>query len=608
MSTCGKRGQARLLFALISTVSLFLFTVVAHAATVTYSATISGVADATLLTLLESVSDTLAPEQAPPASLVQLKRRTERDEGRFMEVFQSRGFYNATIGVEIDRTATPVQVTFVAEPGPQFTLGALNITATTQAELPANTLPTSESVGLRPGDAALADSIVAADGKILRHLREQGYPLAQVVLRDVVVDKEAQTVAVHYTLNIGDAARFGDLQISGLETVLPEAVQKRVTWTVGDPYDERALTALRRNLYDTGLFSTATVTPLTANLATDARVPVLVEVLERKQRTVALGFEYNTDSGAGTTGHWEDRNVRGLGHRLSVDAAFSMELRNLGLRYRVERFRRDDQTLTFSGAITQEEREAYDSDRITALAMIDRKVTDKLSLGVGAGFRISEVRQGKDSDSFQLLYTPLTLDWDRSNDRLNPITGFRLKVNAEPYLGVLSSQSMFLKSDVEASHYFGFGLRDGAEGTTKDSWVLATRVKLGMIIGETRDGVPADIRYYGGGGGSVRGYAYQTLGPLRDNDPLGGRSLTEFSLEIRKRLSDDLGLVAFLDAGSAYESSMPDFSSATQFGAGVGLRYFTPVGPLRLDVAVPLNKRKEIDDAFQIYLSIGQAF
>jgi translocation and assembly module TamA len=138
--------------------------------------------------------------------------------------------------------------------------------------------------------------------------------------------------------------------------------------------------------------------------------------------------------------------------------------------------------------------------------------------------------------------------------------------------------------------------------------VLAGRVNVGAIAGSQRNRIPADERFYAGGGGSIRGYEHQKVGPLRDDTPLGGRSLLEFSIEARTRISNRFGIVPFIDGGTVFESAYPTFGRTLRWGAGIGFRYFSPIGPIRFDVAVPLNRRSGIDKAFQIYISLGQAF
>lgn len=577
-------------------------------AQVAYETRFEGVDDPALAALLHAVSETLSLQVDPPASVLHLRRRADRDVENFTRAFQSRGYYAGSISHTIQRDTSPVVVVFKADPGPQYTLGDVAIHTVDGAILPEDALPAPDSLGLRTGAPALADPIANANATLLTHLRAHGYPAPQIAKRDVVVDHATRSVGVTYVIAPGPAARYGPPDYQGLERTRPVVLDKLLPWQAGDRYDQRQLTALRTRLYDTGLFATASVEPLTGEMGEDGATPMRITVTERPHRTMTAGLEYKSDEGIGTQFGWENRNVKGLGHRFSVESTLATELRALDLRYRIDRFRRLDQALDTSFIIGQEEREAYDSDRLEGLALVERTVTRRLTLAAGAGFRVGRVEQLDREDSHELLYFPLEMRLDRSDDPLDPARGFKFRARIAPYVDPVGELRYFTKTDAEFSHYLGWGHFETEEGRTLPNWVLATRVHLGAIIGESRDGVPADVRFYGGGGGSIRGYRFQTVSPLIDDDPIGGRSLAEFSIEVRRRLSETLGLVAFIDAGGAFESAYPDFSDDIQFGAGVGVRYYTPLGPLRFDVAVPLNKRDEIDDAFQIYLSIGHAF
>ena len=199
-----------------------------------------------------------------------------------------------------------------------------------------------------------------------------------------------------------------------------------------------------------------------------------------------------------------------------------------------------------------------------------------------------------------LISLPATFNWDRSNDRLDPTAGGRLTLTNEPFVDVFGNDLAFNRSRLDYSHYL--------QVLAAPRVVLAGRTAIGTLFGASRADVPADLRFYAGGGGSVRGFAFQKAGELDDrNDPLGGRSLFEASGEIRVRVTESIGVVAFVDAGAAFTSSYPDFDDELRIGAGPGLRYFSPIGPLRLDVGFPVNPR-DSDDAFQLYISIGQAF
>jgi translocation and assembly module TamA len=190
--------------------------------------------------------------------------------------------------------------------------------------------------------------------------------------------------------------------------------------------------------------------------------------------------------------------------------------------------------------------------------------------------------------------------WDRSDDLLNPTRGGRLAVANEPFVDVFGNDIAFNKSRLTYTHYL--------EVLDSPGVVLAGRGSVGTLFGAARDEVPADLRFYAGGGGSVRGFGYQLAGDLDDDhNPLGGRSLLELSGEVRVRLTETIGVVAFVDAGTAFSKEVPDFSETLRIGAGPGLRYFSPIGPVRLDIGLPVNKR-DSDDSFQIYVSLGQAF
>lgn len=580
-----------------------------QAQVVNYEARLEGVADEALLVLLQSASDTLALTGTPPPSLLQLERRAEQDLPRFETVFQSQGYYGAIMTYRIDEEAEPVQAVFEAAPGTQYRLAEVRVEFLQAEPPPAEVVPTPGEIGVVPGAPALAGAIAEGNGKALALLRERGYPTPDIAKRDVVVDHETETVAVTYHVVSGARAVYGPVRIEGLVKVKPVVVNARVPWEAGETYDQRDLLALRNRLYDTNLFSTVAVQPDPDAEDADAEgvVPIVVSVTERPSRTINVGLEYKTDEGPGAQFSWEQRNIGGLGHKLTIGASLATQLRNVTSTYRIDRFRRPDQGLTLSGEIAQEDREAYAGERLLASAMLDRKVRPSLTLGGGVGLRISQVEQNDEKGSYAFLFFPFEARLDRSDDLLNPTRGFRARGRIEPYVGGGGGAPLFFKADGEVSHYLRLGRFVTAEGEELDNWVLASRLRLSSILGAERDDLPADIRLYAGGGGSIRGYAYQMVSPLNEADePLGGLALGELSVEMRKRLTKNIGLVAFVDGGSVADEALPTFSTP-QWGAGVGLRYFTPLGPLRFDVAAPLNPR-EIDARVQIYISIGQAF
>ncbi len=576
-------------------------------AQVSYDAHLEGVSDPVVDVLLRSVSKTLGENTDPPASFLHLRRRANRDIERFLEVFHSRGYYGAAVTLDVDRDATPMRLQFNAVPGEQYTFGTIAIRGVDEGETE-DASKLMEALGLAVGRPALAEPIVAANNKLLTHLRNHGYPAPAIKKRNVVVDHATRAVNVTYHVQSGPFAVYGDERYEGLERVRPVVVDKLLPWSPGEVYDQRQVATLRTRLYDTGLFATASVDPIPSDISEFGGLPIRVQVTERPPRTISTGLEYKSDEGVGAQFRWENRNMKGLGHQFSVETTLATELRELDLRYHVDRFRRLDQSLSSSFVIAQEEREAFDSDRVELLAFVEREVSPKLTLAAGAGIRIGRVEQRGVSNSHELLYFPLEARLDYTDDLLDPTRGFKLRVRLEPYLDPIGELTYFTKTDLEFSYYIAFGSLETADKKTLPNWILASRLRVGALIGADRDEVPADIRFYAGGGGSIRGYRFQTVSPLIDDDPIGGNGLTEFSFEVRRRLTESLGLVAFIDGGLAFGETYSDFDGDLQYGAGLGVRYYTPLGPLRFDVAVPLNKRSEIDDAFQIYMSIGHAF
>ncbi|MDX1541822.1 MAG: BamA/TamA family outer membrane protein, partial [Geminicoccaceae bacterium] len=372
-------------------------------------------------------------------------------------------------------------------------------------------------------------------------------------------------------------------------------------WREGEVLTPAKVEDSRRLLVETDLFRSVQITPEPAGDAS-GEVPVRVRVTERKHRSIGIGVRYRTDEGPGGNVFVEHRNLFGRGETANVELDGSGIGFNLGASFRKPDFYRLNQSFIADTEFRYDDTDAFESTSASASAGLERQFTPTL-IGRGSlAFRyvkIQDVEEG-DEGPFGLLSLPLGLTWDRSDDLFDPSSGGRLFVEEEPFIDVLDPSLTFNKTLVGYSHYL--------QVLDEPRLIFAARGALGSIFGADRADIPADERFYAGGGGSVRGFGFQKAGELdEDGDPLGGRSLLELAGEFRLNITESIGAVTFVDAGAAFESILPDFSEDLRVGAGVGLRYFSPIGPLRLDVGIPLNRRDE-DDAFQIYISIGQAF
>ncbi|MDY6952871.1 MAG: BamA/TamA family outer membrane protein, partial [Thermodesulfobacteriota bacterium] len=329
-------------------------------------------------------------------------------------------------------------------------------------------------------------------------------------------------------------------------------------------------------------------------------LPITIRLTERKQRSVGVGVSYKTDEGPGAKISWEDRNLFHHGERLTLTAAASDFTQAAEGTARKPGLGRPDQTLLLNARVAEDRPDAYTSRNLRSSALVERDVAKGMTIGGGLALKTSRITQLDQEESFSLISSPWHFDWDTRDDVLAPTHGGRLALQLAPYFDVGGEDLAFVKGKLSLSRCL--------EMVENPSTLVAARVAVGATAGASPDAIPADERFYAGGGGSIRGYPFQTVGPIEGDEPLGGRSLFELSTELRVKVTHRIGLVAFLDGGTAFEATSPDFSETLRWGTGLGLRYFTPIGPFRLDVGVPLNRRPEIDDSFQIYVSLGETF
>jgi translocation and assembly module TamA len=462
-------------------------------------------------------------------------------------------------------------------------------------------LPSLVELGIAPGDPALAQTILAAETTLVQRAEAAGFALARPGERRALVDHDADAMDLTLRLDAGPLVRFGSIRVVGVDEVEEDFVEKRLPWQPGELITSERLAEGQRALRETRLFATVR-TEIGATPDAEGRLPVVVEVTERKHRSIEVGGRYHTDEGPGGNIASEHRNFFGRGEQVRAELDASAIAGLLALRLRKPDFLARDLALLSDIELAYEDPKAYDSRSASTRVALERRFREGMTLTGGVAFRASQVEEANAGrkDSFGLISLPVEFYWDRSDDLLDPTSGGRLFVENEPFVDVFGNDLAFNKTRLAYSHY--------VQVLDAPRVVLAGRSAIGTLVGAARADLPADLRFYAGGGGSVRGFAFQKAGELdEENDPIGGRSLFEASGEVRVRVTDTIGVVAFVDAGAAFSSSFPDFGDELRIGVGPGLRYFSPVGPFRLDVGFPVNPR-DSDDAFQLYISIGQAF
>ncbi len=568
---------------------------------VAYTVRFEGVLEPDLEDRLEKVSNLVALRDRPPRTVASLSRRVSRDEERLNELLRSEGFYNGTIEAAIDDSKSPVEVILRIETGIVYLLEQYDIRYTGVTAQETTLFPREpEDVGLALGMRALSADIRRAPRDIVARLGEIGHPLARLTDQNIVVDHDATTMRVEVEIDAGARSLFGTLSVNGLDSVSQAYVERLLTWNEGDVYDRRKVDAYRTRLTGTGLFESVSINHA-ETVGAGGELPVELAVSERKHRSIGAGARVSTDEGLAGNVFWEHRNLLGENEKFRITVRAGEIEQSATADLIKPNYRIIGQNLLLNSIIRHQEDDAFDEKIVTVFAGLERDLFENWRVRAGPSFDYSIVTDNEGERNIELFGFPMSARRDDTDDVLDATRGTRLSVSLTPYFGAIEESVGFLVAETRGEAFLSID--------ADNRIVLAARTRLGSIVGEDTPTIPANKRFYAGGGGSVRGYPFRSLGPLdSENDPLGGRSVIELSFETRLRLTETIGLVPFVSGGTVYDDPIPDGFADVQWAVGLGARYFTPIGPLRLDVAVPIDKRDDVDSAFEVYLSIGQAF
>lgn len=575
------------------------------------------------------------------ANAAMVAARAREDEKLSIRLLQSRGYYDATAisTVEPDpQRQGSVRATVSVTAGPLYRLGDVKIDS--QPTVPPGLL--LRELNLNPGDPIEAERIQGAEANVALRLPQQGYPFFKVGQRDILLDDESHIGDYTLPIELGPRAVFGDVRTEvGAANMAgrgpgdatsgtgPQNGERRTRrqrrvreaafgadhirvlrrYKPGELYDVRAVDDLRAAMIATSLFSTVSVEPVrTGQPGPDGTevVDLLVRQNPGRPRTLAAEIGYSTGEGIKLTGSWTHRNLFPPEGALIVSGVLGTQEQGVTTTFRRSNAGQRDRSFQIAAAAHHQNYEAYESYTSSLSFRYSRDSTPiwqkRWTYFYGAELvgtnedRWNFNSNQRDRGTWLIAAAPLYLGYDSSDNLLNPTRGFRIKGNASPETSVRGAARPYARFMLEGTYY----------QPVSSSIVLAGRARVGSIVGVARDDLPPSRRYYAGGGGSVRGFGYQELGPRSpDGKPVGGRSFNEFAIEARYRFGN-YGIVPFIDAGQVYEGLYPTGKNI-RFGAGIGGRLYTNFGPIRVDVATPI-KRKPGESKVALYISIGQAF
>jgi len=535
----------------------------------------------------------------PLAGVGALRMRLESDLDLAESLMRSEGYYGYRIDHRLDAEARPAVVEIEIALGPAYRLSVYDI-AYLDGPPEGGPPPSPSEIGILLKAPARASDIVEAQGALLRALGERGYPYAEAADRRVVVDHDAQEVRVSLEVGKGPIVTIGAVTVSGQERVDDDYIRRLTSLREGDLFSYSAIDRARRRLFSSGLFDSISI-DWPQNYEGQDHVPVAISVRERDRRSIGGGLSYSTTDGAGIEAGWTHRNLFRRGERLELGARVAEREQSLFADLLNPNVGRLDQNLTARAEYKQAELEAFDQTSVTGTLGLQRRLSDRWRGALSVSAEATEIEETNvPARQYLILSLPGQLSYDNSDNYFDPSRGYRLTFDAVPSQTLGDSQAQFALASVGGSVY--------RQLLPEKQLVLAGRARVASLAGASLEDIPASRRLYAGGGGSVRGYEHQKIGPFDAvGDPTGGRSLFEVGLEARIRLFDDYGIVPFIDGGSVSGTAVPT-GGDMQWAAGLGFRYYTSVGPLRIDVAIPLNRRQGIDDAYAFYISLGQSF
>lgn len=589
-----------------------------------YKVTIASTGNDALDAALRDSSQLESLRSTAPVGPFALVGRAQQDIDRLQTVLEGFGYYQGLVTISVDGMqlddsglaaaieALPkdanAAIAVAVDTGPLYHLR----TVTIEGEIPERF---RGSIGIASGDPAVAADVLKAQELLLTALQEDGYALATVNVPVAYEDPSAQVLDVTFTAQAGPRVTIGDIAIHGLRDVNESLVRGRLLVHTGEWYSPSRIEKARQDLLSLGVFSGVTVRAA-FQLDDLGRIPVTFDVQERLRHIVGFNAAYSTDLGGSIGTTWSHRNLFGNAEQLNLAASVTglggTATTGLGYNVTAQFIRPDflvrDQSLELNLAAIKQDLDAYDQDAIIAGVAVNRKFSEIWSGSVGLSGVQERIVQEMVTRDYTLLAVPLNVKYNTTgivNPFEDSLHGIRASLTVTPTQSFNHGNSdTFVIIQGTASTYVdlaSFGW------TTPGRSVFALRGLIGTAQGASLFSLPPDQRFYGGGSATVRGYRYQSIGPqFPDGKPIGGQSIDAATIEYRQRLFSNWGAVAFVDAGQVGASTTP-FQGTVHVGVGIGARYYTPIGAIRLDVAVPVNKQPG-DDAFGIYIGLGQAF
>ena len=545
-----------------------------------------------------------------PPSINSLYRRAVDDMSNHVEALKSKGYFDGQASFDlVEKDGEAYEVNIHLQPGQRYTIGEVKIVYAKASEQQRRHPHKWYKTGLSSGDEVDLDDIKFASHLLEKHMRSNGYPFAEVMEPEGVVDRQRKILDISIEVVPGTYGKFGKTISARVEGVPDGYMVNRAQWSEGDLYDEYLVERTRRRISESGIFSGVKVKPQ-KKLDDNGNIPVNITAKKGLQRMLSAGARYASSEGGSLKAMWRHVNLTNNADRLETSAQLGQRESDIGVKYQYPDLLAPNLSLETSALLQRENAKAYTSNIIDLKLGVAYQIIPNLTGSVGGLYEAGNSKPRPRDGSKQRLNMfgiPFKLEYDGRNDFLNPTRGSRGEIELTPFFGKVADESHLTRLRVGGAGYLSL---DNLE-----YYVLAVWGRLGRVFADSLRRTPANRRLYAGGGGSVRGYGYQTIGPIGDeNKPTGGLSLLEGGVELRAQTSRNAGFAVFVEGGNVNASRKLKFNRKdTLYAGGVGGRFYASGLVVRVDLAVPFKRRKgptgkKIDAPLQFIASVGQAF
>ncbi|MEM9319462.1 MAG: BamA/TamA family outer membrane protein [Pseudomonadota bacterium] len=543
-------------------------------------------------------------EAATPTSDTVAAARAEYS--RLLSVLYAEGYFAGVISVRIDgREAAQMspftapgqigEITIRVDPGPPFTLGAAQIGPLAPGDLAADSFAT--------GAPASTGVLREAAGSAIDAWRDAGHATADVSDQTIRAQNRTATLDATIQIDPGPILQFGDLVPTGQDRMPASRVTEIAGLPGGALFSPAELSRAADRLRRTGVFSSVALRE--GAVRSDGRIDIDAELVEAPLRRLGFGAELSSTEGLALSGYWLHRNLTGGGERLRFDVEIigigqdaGQPDANIGVSFSRPATATPDTTFQAELGASYVDDDTFQELVVEGQAGVEQQITDELTGSAALGFRFSDISDNFGDRQVTLVTLPSGLTYDTRNNTLDASSGIYASLDLVPFF-VTDSSEFGARAAADIRGYLGFGREDRTR--------LAGRLQFGTVTGGAITDLPPGYLFFSGGGGTVRGQDYRGLGAIQLGEASGGRSFLGLSGELRQDVTDTIGLVAFYDSGYIAADPIWDDSGTWHAGAGLGLRYATPIGAIRLDLAAPVSG-PDPDSDFFVYIGIGQAF